>query len=53
MSHLSSVTAPRIAGDLQRPEIVIKPHMDLAASMGVTTAALSSAIRVATLGDID
>ncbi|PTS72653.1 ABC transporter permease [Sphingomonas sp. HMWF008] len=53
MSHLPSVTAPRIVGDLQRPEIVIKPHMDLAASMGVTTAALSSAIRVATLGDID
>ncbi|MEG3178442.1 efflux RND transporter permease subunit [Sphingomonas sp. RB3P16] len=53
MSHLSTVTAPRIVGDLQRPEIVIKPRMDLAASMGVTTAALSNAIRVATLGDID
>ena len=53
MSHLSSVTAPRLVGDLQRPEIVIKPHLDLAASMGVTTAALSNAIRVATLGDID
>ncbi len=53
MSHLSSITAPRIIGDLQRPEIVIKPHRDLAASMGVTTAALSNAIRVATLGDID
>ena len=53
MSRLSSVTAPRVVGDLQRPEIVIKPHLDLAASMGVTTAALSNAIRVATLGDID
>ena len=53
MSRLSSVTAPRVVGDLQRPEIVIKPHLDLAASMGVTTAALSNAICVATLGDID
>ena len=47
------VVAPRITGDLQRPEIVIAPHMDLAASLGVTTQALSSAIRIATLGDID
>ena len=53
MSHLTTITAPRIAGDLQRPEIVIRPHMDLAANMGVTTAGLSNAVRVATLGDID
>ncbi len=53
MSHLRNVVAPRITGDLQRPEIVIKPHMDLAANLGVTTQALSSAIRIATLGDID
>src|SRR3546814_3562710 len=36
-----------------RPEIVIKPRFDLAASPGVTTAALSQTIRVATIGDID
>jgi multidrug efflux pump subunit AcrB len=53
MSKLPSLIAPRITGDLQRPEIVIRPRMDLAASMGVTTQALSSAIRIATLGDID
>ncbi|MEO6216863.1 MAG: efflux RND transporter permease subunit, partial [Sphingomonas sp.] len=53
MSKLPSLIAPRITGDLQRPEIVIKPRMDLAASMGVTTQAMSSAIRIATLGDID
>ena len=45
--------APRIEGDLLRPEIVITPRMDLAANLGVTTQALSSAIRIATLGDID
>ncbi len=53
MSGLPDVVAPRVGGDLKRPEIVITPHMDLAASMGVTTAAMSSAIRLATLGDID
>ena len=53
MLTLPDVVAPRVGGDLKRPEIVITPHMDLAASMGVTTAAMSSAIRLATLGDID
>lgn len=53
MSKLPEVVAPRIAGELNRPEIVIRPRLDLAADMGVTTAALSNAIRIATLGDID
>ena len=35
------------------PEIVIKPRFDLAADLGVTTAALSQTIRIATLGDIE
>lgn len=50
---LKEVRAPRINGDLQRPEITIKPRFDLAADLGVTTAALSETIRIATLGDID
>ena len=45
--------APRIAGDLRRPEIAIRPRLDLMADLGVTTAAMSQAIRVATLGEID
>ncbi len=45
--------APRIAGDLRRPEITITPRLDLMADLGVTTAALSQAIRVATQGEID
>lgn len=53
MEGLKSVVAPRVSGDLQRPEIVISPRLDLAADLGVTTAALSNAIRVATLGDIE
>ncbi|MEP9401329.1 efflux RND transporter permease subunit [Sphingomonas sp. VNH70] len=53
MEKLPMVVAPRVSGDLQRPEIIIRPRSDLAASLGVTTAALSGAIRIATLGDID
>ncbi|HEV2748339.1 MAG TPA: efflux RND transporter permease subunit [Allosphingosinicella sp.] len=53
MSNLSELAAPRMIGDLQRPEILIRPRLDLAADLGVTTAALSQTIRIATLGDID
>ena len=53
MQGVSGVVAPRIEADLRRPEIIITPRADLAASMGVTTAALSQTIRIATLGDID
>ena len=45
--------APRIDGDLPRPELVIKPRLDLAAEMGVSTQALSQTIRIATQGEID
>jgi multidrug efflux pump subunit AcrB len=53
MKKLPEIRAPRVNGDLQRPEITIKPRFDLAADLGVTTAALSQTIRIATLGDID
>jgi multidrug efflux pump subunit AcrB len=53
MARIPTIRSPLITGDLKRPEIVITPRMDLAASLGVTTQALSSAIRIATLGDID
>ena len=53
MRHLPELRAPRFNGDLLRPEIVIRPRLDLAASLGVTTQALSQTIRIATLGDID
>jgi multidrug efflux pump subunit AcrB len=52
MAALNTVVAPRVSGDLQAPEIVLKPRLDLAASLGVSTQALSQAIRIATLGDI-
>ncbi|MEH3045712.1 efflux RND transporter permease subunit [Sphingomonas adhaesiva] len=53
MATVPGLLAPRIAGDLNRPEILIKPRLELAAQLGVTTAALSNAIRIATLGDLD
>src|SRR5436309_614304 len=40
MTKIPGLIAPRIAGGLNRPEIVIKPRLDLAANLGVTTAAL-------------
>jgi len=53
MAKLPTLRAPRIEGALRRPEITVTPHLDLAADLGVTTAALSQTIRIATLGDID
>ena len=52
MTTLPELRAPRTFGDLVRPEITIKPRFDLAADLGVTTAALGQTIRIATLGDI-
>ncbi|HEY7006654.1 MAG TPA: efflux RND transporter permease subunit, partial [Sphingomicrobium sp.] len=45
--------APRVGSNLAQPEITIKPRFDLAADLGVTTAALSQTIRIATLGEIE
>jgi multidrug efflux pump subunit AcrB len=53
MQKLPELRAPRSAADLATPEIVIRPRFDLAADLGVTTAALSQTIRIATLGDIE
>jgi multidrug efflux pump subunit AcrB len=53
MQGVQGVVAPRIAADMQRPELLIVPRLDLAAQLGVTTSALSQAIRIATIGEID
>ncbi len=53
MKTIPGIVAPRIAADMRRPEVIIKPRLDLAASLGVSTASLSQAIRIATIGDID
>src|SRR4051812_69953 len=53
MEAVPGLRAPRVGSNLAQPEITIKPHFDLAADLGVTTAALSQTIRIATLGDIE
>jgi multidrug efflux pump subunit AcrB len=53
MEGMKEVVAPRIRATSTGPRSSSSPRLDLAANLGVTTAALSSAIRIATLGDID
>jgi multidrug efflux pump subunit AcrB len=53
MRKRPELVAPRIAGDMRRPEITITPRLNLMADMGVTTSAMSQAIRTATQGEID
>ena len=53
MRGLDTLVAPRIDADVNRPEILIEPREELAASLGVSTVALSQAIRIATLGEIE
>jgi hydrophobe/amphiphile efflux-1 (HAE1) family protein len=52
MRGLKELRGPRINGDMPRPEIVIRPHRDLAAQLGVTVQSISQTVRIATLGDI-
>ena len=52
MHGLKEVRDPRINGDMPRPEMVIQPRLDLAAQLGVTVAAISDTVRVATMGEI-
>jgi multidrug efflux pump subunit AcrB len=53
MGSVPGLRAPRVGSNLAQPEITIKPRFDLAADLGVTTAALSQTIRIATLGEIE
>jgi multidrug efflux pump subunit AcrB len=53
METVPGLRAPRVGSQLAQPEITIKPRFDLAADLGVTTAALSQTIRIATLGEIE
>ena len=52
MRALPELRDPRINGDLRRPEVLVRPRLDLAAELGVSVAAISQTIRIATLGDL-
>jgi multidrug efflux pump subunit AcrB len=53
MRQLPILKDAGIDGDMPSPEILIRPHLDLASQLGVTVASLSDTIRIATLGDLD
>lgn len=52
MKAIPELDDPRVNGDYQRPEIVVKPNLDLAAELGVSVASISQTIRIATMGDL-
>jgi len=47
---LSSVS---VSGSLPRPEVQIRPRLEEAARLGITTAQIAETVRVATIGDVD
>jgi hydrophobe/amphiphile efflux-1 (HAE1) family protein len=53
MRTIPIIENPMSTAELDRPELRITPKQQLAADLGISTEALSEAIRVATLGDID
>jgi len=53
MRTLPMLENPISTAELDRPELQIEPRRQVAAELGVSTEALSSTIRVATLGDVD
>ncbi len=53
MKNVTTLANVVSSAALARPEIRIHPKDDLAATLGVSTQALSQTIRVATIGDID
>jgi multidrug efflux pump subunit AcrB len=52
MKSLSEIRDAQIRGDLARPEIVVRPRLDVAAQLGVSVESISQTIRIATLGDL-
>ena len=53
MRALPMLENPISTAELDRPELQIAPRRQVAADLGVSTEALSTTIRVATLGDVD
>jgi multidrug efflux pump subunit AcrB len=53
MRGLSVLRNARIDNDLPSPEVLVRPHLDLASQLGVTVESISETIRIATLGDLD
>jgi hydrophobe/amphiphile efflux-1 (HAE1) family protein len=52
MRRLPTVANVVSGATLDRPELRVRPRMDLAARLGITPDALSETVRVATIGDV-
>ena len=52
MKRLPMVANPISSAALDRPELQIRPRMELAAELGVSADAISETVRVATIGDV-
>lgn len=52
MKGIDLLRDPRINGDYKRPEIVVRPRLDLAAELGVSVLAIGQTVRLATIGDL-
>ena len=52
MRTLPQLRSATVRGDMPRPEIIIRPRLDVAAQLGVTVEAISQTMRIATLGDL-
>ncbi len=52
MQSIALLREPRINGDYKRPEIVVRPRLDLAAELGVSVLAIAQTVRLATIGDL-
>jgi multidrug efflux pump subunit AcrB len=53
MRALPILRNARIDNDLPSPEVLVRPHLDLASQLGVTVESISETIRIATLGELD
>ena len=52
MKRLPELAQPTSTAELDRPELRVRPDLDLAAEAGVSTEVIAEAVRIATIGDI-
>ena len=53
MRRLEGFSNVAPSAGVDRPEIIVTPKLDEAARLGISTEAISEAVRIATLGDVD
>jgi hydrophobe/amphiphile efflux-1 (HAE1) family protein len=53
MRQITGLSSVATTASLKQPEIIITPDFNKAAALGITTQAISDALQVATLGDIE